>query len=156
MVAYAHPQLSFRRRRRVRWWRLLPAAAFVAVVIGIDTASKSAAVLAGHGSFDAPASMVRPLATMLVGLVALAGVLLLPRLCLPGALLVVAGVASNVVSLALWPGVPNPFGVHLAGGILHFNLADVCVCGGGALFLSAALYTIWRMPDEQFAALFAG
>ena len=88
---------------------------------------------------------------MLVGIAALTGALLLPRLCVPGALLVAAGVSANILSLALWRAVPNPLGVHLAGGILRFNLADVCVTGGGALFLAAALWTIWRMPDERFA-----
>jgi len=49
--------------------------------------------------------------------------------------------------------VPNPLALHVAGGILHFNLADVSVTVGGVLFLSAVLWTLWRMPDERFAAL---
>lgn len=88
-------------------------------------------------------------------MLALTGVLLLPRLCLPGVLLVVGGVGSNVISLALWRGVPNPLSVHLAGGILHFNLADLCIYSGGLVFLVATLWTIWRMPEEQFSQLFA-
>ena len=123
------------------------------VVTFADLASKVAAIAAGHGALDTPTSPMRPLMTGLVGLVALAGALLLPRLCVPGMLLVAAGVTSNLVSLALWPGVPNPFGFAIAGGILHFNLADTCVSGGGVLFLAATLWTLWRMPDERFAEL---
>ncbi len=153
VVAYSHPHLAHSRRGHL--WRLPLAAAVVTVVIGIDSASKAAALIAGHGAMDAPSSSVRPVGTILVGLMALAGIALLPALCLPGALLVMAGSGSNILSLALWPGVPNPLGVHIAGGILHFNLADVCVVGGGALFLAAALWTIWRMPADEFARLFA-
>jgi len=107
----------------------------------------------GAAALDAPSSLLRPLATVLVGLAALTAALALPALCVPGASLVVAGVSSNVVSLALWHAVPNPLRLDLAGGILHFNLADLCVTGGGLLFLAAALWTLWRMPDEQFASL---
>ncbi len=132
-------------------------AAVVAVVGGIDISWKAAALAAGHGAaaLDAPTSILRPLATVLVGLVALAGTLVLPALCLPGAYLVVAGVSSNIASLVLWRAVPNPLGLQIAGGILHFNLADACVGGGGLLFLTAALWTIWRMSDAQFAQLIA-
>ena len=133
-------------------------AAVVASVGGIDLSWKAAAVAAGHGAaaLDAPSSMLRPFATLLVGLVALTSALALPALCLPGAFLVVAGTSSNIASLALWRAVPNPLGAHLAGGILHFNLADVCVTGGGLLLLTAMLSSLWRMPAEQFAQLFAG
>jgi hypothetical protein len=51
----------------------------------------------------------------------------------------------------LWRGVPNPLALGVAGGILHFNLADLCVWSGGVLFLVAALWTIARMPAERFA-----
>jgi hypothetical protein len=141
----------------MHWWRLPMVAAVVAVVGGIDLSWKAAALAAGHGAaaLDAPSSMLRPFATLLVGLAALTSALVLPALCLPGAFLVVAGASSNVASLALWRAVPNPLGVHLAGGILHFNLADLCVTGGGLLLLAAVLWTLWRMPDEQFAQLFA-
>ena len=130
-------------------------AVVVAAVGGVDISWKAAALAAGHGAaaLDAPSSILRPLATVLVGLAALAGALVLPALCLPGAYLVVAGVSSNIASLVLWRAVPNPLGLHLAGGILHFNLADACVSGGGLLFLTAALWTIWRMPEAQFAQL---
>jgi hypothetical protein len=136
----------------VHWSRLPLVGAVVAAVGGIDISWKEAALAAGHGAacMDTPSSLLKPFATLLVGLVALTAALLLPWFCLPGAFLVVAGVSSNVVSLALWGAVPNPFGVHVAGGILHFNLADVCVTGGAALFLAGALWTISRMPGEQF------
>ena len=130
------------------------AVAVVGVVSGVDLAWKASALAAGHGALDAPSSLLRPFATVLVGMVALICVLRLPWLCVPGMLLVVGGVASNVFSLALWQAVPNPLGVHLAGEILHFNLADLCIYGGGLLFLAAAWWTIWRMPAERFAQLF--
>lgn len=131
------------------------AAAVVAAVSGIDISWKVAAIAAGHGvvAMDAPSSLLRPLVTLLVGLVALTGALLLPRLCAPGAFLIVAGSSSNVVSLALWRAVPNPLAVHLADGTLHFNLADVCVTGGGALFVAAVLWMAWRMPDRSLEVL---
>ena len=156
MVAYAHPRLVARSRRL--HWRRLPLICAVALLVsGIDLAWKAAALAAGPAAaaLDAPSSLLRPFATLLVGLGALAAALVLPALCLPGAFLVVAGVSSNVASLVLWRAVPNPLGVHLAGGVLHFNLADVCVTGGGLVFLTAVLWTLWQMPDEQFARLFA-
>ena len=137
----------------MHWWRLPLAAAVVAAVTGIDTSWKAAALAASHGAvgMDTPTTMLKPLATMLVGLAALTAALMLPRLCMPGALLLTAGVSSNILSLALWHAVPDPLGVHLAGGILRFNLADVCVMCGCCLFLAAVLWTVWRMPDEPFA-----
>lgn len=92
-------------------------AVVVAAVGGVDISWKAAALAAGHGAaaLDAPSSILRPLATVLVGLAALAGALVLPALCLPGAYLVVAGVSSNIASLVLWRAVPNPLGLHLAG-----------------------------------------
>ena len=126
--------------------------AAVCVVGGIDTTWKAAALVSGHGAMDAPSSWLRPLATLLVGLAAFAGVLLLPRCCLPGALLVAGGVTSNLVSLVLWRAVPNPLSVHLAGGVLHLNLADICITGGALSFLAATFWTLWRMPDDRLPA----
>ena len=77
---------------------------------------------------------------------ALAGVAALPAVCLPGALLVSAGLTSNLFSLALWQAVPNPLGVHLAGSVLHFNLADVCIGVGGLVVLLSVALT----PAERF------
>jgi len=118
-----------------------------------DTTWKAASLAGGNGvgTLDAPSSLLRPLATLLIGLLALSGALLLPRLCVPGVLLVIGGVSSNVVSLALWRAVPNPIGMRLAGGILHCNLADLCIWSGGLVFLAAAFWTIWRLPAERFA-----
>jgi hypothetical protein len=156
VVAYAHPRLVA-RSRRLHWSRLPFVAAVAACVSAIDIGWKASALAAGHGAaaLDTPSSILRPAATVLVGLAALAAALALPALCVPGAFLVVAGVSSNVASLVLWRAVPNPLGFHVAGGVLRFNLADVCVTGGGLVFLTAVLWTLWRMPDEQFARLVA-
>ena len=156
MVAHPHPRLAA-PSVRLHWGRLPIAVLVAAALVGVDTSWKAAAMAATHGAaaLDAPASLLRPILTLLVGLAALTGALMLPALCVPGAFLVVAGVSSNVVSLVLWRAVPNPLGVHLAGGVLHFNLADLCVTGGGLVFLIAVLWTLWRMPDERFAQLVA-
>ena len=139
----------------MHWSRLPLVVAAVAAVSGVDLEWKAAALAAGDGAaaLDTPSSVLKPLLTLVVGVAALTCALLLPRLCLPGALLVVAGVAANVISLDLWGAVPNPLGVHVAGGILHFNLADVCVTGGGLLFLAAVIWILGRMPDERFERL---
>jgi hypothetical protein len=152
VVAHPHAGLVT-HSRRLHWRRLVLAAASSFVIALLDISWKAASVASGRSAIDAPTSTLRPLGTLLIGALALAGVLLLPRICLPGVLLVVGGAASNVGSLAVWRAVPDPLGVHLAGGILHFNLADLCVWGGGLLFLAASLWTIWRMPAERFAQL---
>ena len=152
MVAHTQPR-RHTRSRCVHWRRLPLVATITAVVSTSDIGWKAASVAAGHSGLglDAPSSLLRPLATLLIGVVALAGALLLPPLCLPGVFLVFGGVTSNVLSLALWRAVPNPLGVHVAGGILHYNLADLCVWSGGLLFLSATFWTLWRLPAERFA-----
>ena len=124
----------------------------VLAVTEVDTAW-TAALAAGRAAagMDTPTTMLKPVTTMLVGPLALGAALMLPRLCVPGALLMAAGATSNMLSLERWRAVPNPLAVHLAGGILHLNMADLCVTGGGALFLAASLWTLWRMPDERFA-----
>ena len=132
--------------------RLFLAACVAASIGAIDVSWKSSALAAaGRVEVDAPGSLVRPLGTLAVGVLALAGVLLLPRVCLPGALLVVGGIAGNLASLALWHAVPNPLALPLAGGVLHTNLADLCVWSGCLLFLAGALWSIHRLPDERFA-----
>jgi hypothetical protein len=153
VAAYPHPHPQPRVASRIHWWRIPFAVTVVLAVTGIDTAWKTAALAGGHAAagMDAPTTMLKPLATMLVGLLALGASLMLPRLCVPGALLMAAGTSSNMLSLARWRAVPNPIAVHLAGGILHLNMADLCVTGGGALFLAASLWTLWRMPDERFS-----
>ena len=151
MIAHVQPRLHS-RSRCLHWRRLPLVAASTAVVSTSDIAWKAASGAAGHSGpgLDAPSSLLRPLATLLIAAVALAGALLLPALCLPGVVLVFGGVASNVLSLALWRAVPNPVGVHVAGGTLHFNLADVCVWSGALLFLLATFWTLWRTPSERF------
>ena len=155
MAAYPHPHVHPHPRvaSRIHWWRIPLALTAILAVTGTDTAWKSAALAAGHAAagMDTPTTMLKPLATMLVGPLALGAALMLPRLCVPGALLMAAGATSNMLSLERWRAVPNPLAVHLAGGILHFNMADICVTGGGAVFLAAVLWTLWRMPDERFA-----
>lgn len=55
---------------------------------------------------------------------------------------VLGGAAGNVVSLAFWPGVPNPIEV----GAIAFNLADVFVLSG---FLAVALATIALLCGDR-------
>ncbi len=153
VAAYPHQHAHPRVAARIHWWRIPFAVTVVLAVTGVDTAWKTAALAAGRAAagMDTPTTMLKPVTTMLVGLLALGAALMLPRLCVPGALLMAAGTSSNMLSLARWRAVPNPIAVHLAGGILRFNMADICVTGGGALFLAAVLWTLWRMPDERFA-----
>ncbi len=135
-------------------WRRLPLALMVAAGIGtIDTTWKAVSLAAGRSAaaLDVPSTILRPSLTLVIGIAALVSTLLFPPIFLPGTLLVTAGAGSNLFSLGLWRAVPNPLAVHLAGGVLHFNLADLCVTGGCALFLAAAWRTIWRMPAERFA-----
>jgi hypothetical protein len=126
---------------------VLTAVTAIALVTSIDTTWKLVVVLRGSGALDTPTSIVKPIGTFAVWLVALGGVALLPSLCVPGAILVACGVGSNLFSLALWHAAPNPLAVHMAGGILHFNLADLCVAGGGALVLVSVLCA----PADAFA-----
>lgn len=61
-------------------------------------------------------------------------------LALAGGVLL-GGAAGNLVSLALWPGVPNP----LVAGAVAFNLADVFAAAGGLVLVPAAAgLTAWR------------
>ncbi len=84
-------------------------------------------------------------AYVLLGAVAVlwAGALLAARslpLALAGGVLL-GGAAGNLLSLALWPGVPNP----LVAGPVAFNLADVFAVAGGLLLVpAAALLVAWR------------
>lgn len=61
----------------------------------------------------------------------------------------VGGAAGNVLSLAVWPGVPNP----LVVGGLAFNLADVSVGVGLLLLLPAVLVFAARNRDRLFEPL---
>jgi lipoprotein signal peptidase len=53
---------------------------------------------------------------------------------------VAGGAVGNVLSLALWPGVPNPIEV----GAIAFNLADVFVLAGFLLVVLATLALVSR------------
>ena len=68
-----------------------------------------------------------------------------PSIALAAGLLV-GGAAGNVISLALWPGVPNPL---VAGG-LAFNVADVSVGVGLMLLLPAGLVFAVRNRERLF------
>jgi len=52
------------------------------------------------------------------------------------------GIAGNVLSLALWPGVPNPIEVEP----IAFNLADLFVVGGFLCVASTTLALVVRDP----------
>ena len=56
------------------------------------------------------------------------------------------GAAGNVVSLALWPGVPNP----LVLGEIAFNVADLSVAVGLALLLPATVVFAVRNRARLF------
>ena len=53
---------------------------------------------------------------------------------------VLAGAAGNLVSLAFWPGVPNPIEV----GAIAFNLADVFVLAGFLVVVVVTLVLVSR------------
>lgn len=58
--------------------------------------------------------------------------------------LVVGGAAGNVLSLALWPGVPNPIVVEPVA----FNLADVFVLVGFGLVCTAVVAVAAANPER--------
>lgn len=134
-------------RQRLPLQRLALAAA-AALVCGPDLAWK-ATILGSRGAttIDTPTTLLRPLATAALSALALAALLVLPRLCLPGVALVLGGSLSNLASLALWRGVPDPLELRVGHALVHFNLADTCVWSGSLLFLLAAYWTLWRLPD---------
>jgi hypothetical protein len=154
-VAVAAQPLGHRHlsARRVQWRRLSVAAAATAAVVGADLWWKATALATAHGGVEvhSPGSALRPALSLLVGLVALSGVVLLPPLCVPGAVLAFAGISSNIASLAIWGGVPNPLSLQLGGGVLDLNLADLCLWGGCLLFLAGVFTTLVRMPADAFA-----
>jgi hypothetical protein len=55
---------------------------------------------------------------------------------------VLAGASSNLLSLAFWPGVPNPIEV----GAIAFNLADVFVLAG---FFAVVLATVALLCGDR-------
>jgi hypothetical protein len=114
----------------------------------LDVASKS---VSGGTFVDAPGSLLKPVLTAALLPVVLCGVMMLPALCVPGALLVLAGLGGNLAALVLWHSVPDPLTVAVAGGRLHLDFADLALWSGCAVFLVAALWTIWRLPENYFA-----
>lgn len=138
---------------RTHWRRLPLLAGAAAAVATVDLGWKTGALAATPDAvaIDTPTTALRPLTTLLLAVVAIAGGLLLPRLCLPGALLVLGGAVSNVASIVVWHGVPDPLSVGLGWGVLHFNPADVSVWSGSVLFLAAAYLTIWQLPTAPAA-----
>ena len=102
--------------RPVHWWRLPLLALFACALCSVDTGWKALALAAGRSgaALDTPTTALKPYLTLAVGVAALVATLLLPRLFVPGALLVAAGVASNLISLSLWRAVPNPLSFKVA------------------------------------------
>ena len=62
-----------------------------------------------------------------------------PLLALAGGV-VAGGAAGNGLSLALWPGVPDPLVSDALG--LAFNLADVAALAGGLVLVPAAVLVL--------------
>lgn len=60
--------------------------------------------------------------------------------------LLAGGAAGNLVSLALWPGVPNPIEL----GPIAFNLADLFVLAGFMLTAATALVFAARNRDRLY------
>jgi lipoprotein signal peptidase len=58
--------------------------------------------------------------------------------------LVLGGAAGNVLSLAFWPGVPNPIVVEP----IAFNLADAFVIAGFCLVCAAAVAVAAANPER--------
>ena len=113
---------------------LLGAATLVA---GADLAQKA---LAMRGPVSVPLHD-RSAAYALVLVAALAWAAALtavrsPLLALAGGV-VAGGAAGNVLSLALWTGVPDPLASDALG--LAFNLADVAALTGGLVLVPAAV-----------------
>jgi lipoprotein signal peptidase len=108
---------------------------------GIDLAFKAGAV--------APPLHERSALYVLVvvsGCVVWAALLVLTRSVAVAAAggLVVGGAAGNVLSLAFWPGVPNPIVVEP----IAFNLADAFVLAGFGLVCAAAVAVAAANPER--------
>ena len=113
------------------------------VVAGIDLAHKAAA---GPVFVHERSTLYAVGIALSCGAWAVAVALLRsPSIALAAGVLV-GGATGNVVSLAIWPGVPNPL---VAGGFA-FNLADVSVGVGLGLLLPAMLVFTARNRDRLF------
>jgi lipoprotein signal peptidase len=68
-----------------------------------------------------------------------------PSIALAGGFML-GGAAGNLLSAALWPGVPDP----LVAGDLAFNLADLSIALGIALLLPATIVFAMRNRARLF------
>jgi hypothetical protein len=86
---------------------------------------------------------------LLLALVALAWAAALVAVRSPGLAaaggVVLGGAAGNLLSLALWDGVPNP----LVAGAVAFNLADVFAAAGGLLLVPLAAAVMARRRSAR-------
>jgi hypothetical protein len=121
-----------------------------ALVALIGTAGVAAAIdLAFKAGAVAPPLHQRSalyVAVVVGGSVAWGAAIVLTRSLAMGAAggLVVGGAAGNVLSLAFWPGVPNPIVVEP----LAFNLADMFVFVGFGLVCTAAVGIAAEHPER--------
>ena len=65
---------------------------------------------------------------------------------------VLGGAAGNLLSIALWPGLPGVPDPIVAGGVA-FNVADVAVVAGLSLLLPATLVFAVRHRERLFEPL---
>jgi lipoprotein signal peptidase len=118
-------------------------AATAAIVAAVDLVHKSAVDADYfHARSPAYAVLVLGLAAVWAGAIIATGSL---SIALGGGLLA-GGAAGNLVSLALWPGVPNPIEL----GPIAFNLADLFVLGGFVLTAGTALVFAARNRDRLY------
>jgi hypothetical protein len=101
-------------------------------VAGVDLAHKAAAD--GTHFHARSAGYVGIVLVLLLAWSAAIVVVRSPAMAVGGGILA-GGAAGNVISLAIWPGVPNP----LAASAIAFNLADIFVVGGFVLVARAAI-----------------
>jgi hypothetical protein len=122
---------------RASAFALLGAAAFVAA---IDLAHKAFAMRdpAAVPLHDRSAGYALVLAAALAWAAALVAARS-PLLALAGGV-VAGGAAGNVLSLALWPGVPDPLSWDALG--LAYNLADVAALAGGIVLVPLAVLAL--------------
>jgi signal peptidase (SPase) II len=122
---------------------LLGAATLVAAA---DLAHKALAMRdpASVPLHDRSAAYALVLAAALVWATALVAVRA-PLLALAGGV-VAGGAAGNVLSLAFWPGVPDPLASDALG--LAFNFADVAALAGGLVLVPAAVLVLMAQGGD--------
>lgn len=118
-----------------------------ALVLGATAALLTAADLAHKAFSVGEATLLHergPAYVLLAGVAVLWSAALLAARSTPLALaggILLGGAAGNLLSLAFWPGVPNP----LVTEAIAFNLADVFAVAGGLVLVPAAtLLVAWR------------